>query len=350
MSKRLYSTVMLVLALSACATPPSTYAPTAGLPAATAAPATAAPAATATAPAAATAASAPANLPSPVEFVSKITGGENALKLPLGVATDAAGDLYVVDAGSSRVQVFDPAGNSVRMWGSQGVGDGQFDLASSAGGNGIVVDHQGNVYVSDFSHRIQKFDSQGNFLKGWTNAGLIPGDPNPSRPPQLSLAVDSQDNLYVADFEFGAIEKFDSNGNFLLRWGGTDSADSQLYGPNVAVDGKDMVWVAEAENGRVQQFDVNGKSLAKFSLGYVADKAAAPDMLAADSEGRLYVLDVANARIVQLAPDGTPLGEWTGTGDGQIVAPVGITVDGQGNVYVSDTANDCVLKYRLTGG
>src|SRR2546430_10649083 len=44
-------------------------------------------------------------------------------------------------------------------WGTQGSGDGQFD-----GNYGVAVDGSGNVFVVDNNiHRVQKFDSNGNF-------------------------------------------------------------------------------------------------------------------------------------------------------------------------------------------
>ena len=48
-------------------------------------------------------------------------------------------------------------------WGSKGSGDGQFK-----GSQFIALDSLNNVYVSDWeNHRIQKFDSNGNFILKW---------------------------------------------------------------------------------------------------------------------------------------------------------------------------------------
>jgi tripartite motif-containing protein 71 len=285
-------------------------------------------------------------LKSPVEFVSKIIGDPNPLKNPLGVATDQQGDLYVVDAGNSRIQEFDSSGKFLRMWGSRGTGDGQFYFGSAIAGGGVVVDHQGNVYVGDYSNRVQKFDSQGKFIRSWKTTGH--GEAPSLVYAELYLAVDAQNNVYVADFQNDRIEKFDADGKFLLQWGGTSSGDAELFGPEVATDPNGNVYVAEFRNGRVQRFDGNGKVLAKFFLPFVQGLAVIPHDLAVDSQGNIYFLDAANSRVVKFDPNGTPIGVWgePGTGNGQFNDTPGVALDGQGNIYISDLQNNCVQKFK----
>ncbi len=105
----------------------------------------------------------------------------------------------------------------VLKWGSYGTGDGQFFNPV-----GIEIDLLGNVYVTDNrNHRIQKFDSEGNFLTSWGSYGS--GDGQIRWP--YDLAIDPFGNVYVTDNN--KIQKFDENGNFLTKWGsyalGTDS-------------------------------------------------------------------------------------------------------------------------------
>ena len=79
--------------------------------------------------------------------------GNGQFNQPYGVATDAAGDVYVADAGNNRIQKFTGTGTYITQWGSGGSGDGQFDYPK-----GVATDAAGNIYVSDTgNNRIQKF-------------------------------------------------------------------------------------------------------------------------------------------------------------------------------------------------
>jgi DNA-binding beta-propeller fold protein YncE len=127
---------------------------------------------------------------------------------------DLIGNLYVVDKGNSQVLKFDRTGKILLQWGSQGTGDGQFDM--SGNGTGFVaVDSQGYIYVTDTYH-VQKFDNQGKFLTRWGTEGTGDGQFMLA----LMLAIDPQDNIYVVDLDNDNVQKFDSNGKFLLSWGG----------------------------------------------------------------------------------------------------------------------------------
>ena len=78
---------------------------------------------------------------------------------------DSSGELlYVTDSRNNRVQKFDSDGNFITKWGSQGITDGKFDFPT-----GLVVDYLGrNIYVADSKNdRIQKFDSNGKFITKW---------------------------------------------------------------------------------------------------------------------------------------------------------------------------------------
>ncbi|MFC2019730.1 SBBP repeat-containing protein [Chloroflexota bacterium] len=85
-------------------------------------------------------------------------------------------------------------------WGSQGSGDGQFDQPS-----GVAVDASGNVYVTGWANqRIQKFDSDGNFITKWGSQGAGDGQING----QNGVAVGPSGNVYIADSGNNRIQVF----------------------------------------------------------------------------------------------------------------------------------------------
>ncbi len=88
---------------------------------------------------------------------------------PTDVAWDQAGNIYIADGigANNRVAKFDKDGKFLTQWGSTGNGDGQF-----AGVKALAVDAQDNVYVADVGNkRIQIFDSEGKFKSSFGNIG-----------------------------------------------------------------------------------------------------------------------------------------------------------------------------------
>ena len=116
--------------------------------------------------------------------------------------------------------------------------------------SGIAVDSLDNVYVADTGNRrIKRFDSNGTFLLEWGSLGI--GDGQFGFPG--TVAVDSFDNVYVA--ADNRIQKFDINGAFLLKWGSFGTGDGQFDEPvGIAVDSLDNVYVADFRNSRIQKF------------------------------------------------------------------------------------------------
>jgi 6-bladed beta-propeller len=90
------------------------------------------------------------------------TDDENlAFDSPRDMAVDGAGNIYILDSGNQRIQVFGPDGTYVRTIGRRGQGPGEFSSLDS-----IVMDHEGRLYVlDDRQKRIQIFTTDGQPLK-----------------------------------------------------------------------------------------------------------------------------------------------------------------------------------------
>jgi streptogramin lyase len=229
-----------------------------------------------------------------------------------------------------------------------GPGDGQFDQPYD-----VAVDSSDNVYVADTNNqRIQKFDSNGSFLTKWGSKGS--GNGQFIYP--WGLAVDSLANVYVADFQNWRIQKFDSSGaivTFVTKWGSFGTGDGQFNRQfGVAVDSSNNVYVSEYGNDRVQKFDSNGTFLTKWgSFGTGEGEFVDPMSVAVDSSGNIYVADALNHRIQKFDSNGTFLTKWGsyGIGDGQFDQPYGVAVDSSDNVYVADTENHRIQKFDSNG-
>ena len=291
---------------------------------------------------------------SPVEFVRSISSEPNAFDTPADLAVDAQGKLYVLDAGNDRIQVFDPEGKFVRMWGKSGSGEGEFNFQRENGDaiGALTIDPQGNVYVADNANqRIQKFDGQGKFLMTWGSPGVKEGQfLSP-----IGITVDQQGNVYVIDDSRDEVQKFDMAGKFLLKWGGHGSGDGQFnYTGQIEADHQANIYVADFANHRVQKFDSQGIFLAKWgSFGKEPGQFNDPAGIGIDSQGHIYVSEYAahppeTFRIQIFDTLGNFLTTWgrPGNKDVEFIHPLAVAVDNQGNIYVSDETNR-IQKFRL---
>jgi len=203
------------------------------------------------------------------------------------------------------------------------------------------------VYVVDQSNnRIQKFDSNGTFLLKWGSSGS--GDGQFNAPSGIGVDVDG--NVYVADLGNQRIQKFNSSGAFLIEWGSSGSGDGQFFNPfDATVDPAGNVYVADASNHRIQKFDSNGTFLLKWGSNGAADgQFTNPRGVTVDLAGNVYVADTDNHRIQKFDSSGaflTKFGSF-GSADGQFSNPQGVVVDSAGNVYVADTANHRIQVFE----
>jgi sugar lactone lactonase YvrE len=130
---------------------------------------------------------------------------------PAGVAV-FGNRLYATDMTSQSVEVFDTAtGQRLAAFGTVGDEDGQFRLPL-----GVATDTKGDVYVVDMMRcRVQKFSPDGKFLMGIGSQGDFAG--GFVRPKHV--AVDSDGVIYVVDAGFQNVQMFNAAGKLLMHFG-----------------------------------------------------------------------------------------------------------------------------------
>ena len=273
--------------------------------------------------------------------------GNGQFKYPQGVAIDSSGYVYVMDSLNNRMQKFDSNGNFVTKWDNLSLGTvGGYNSPQA-----IAIDSSGNLYLSDdYSRNIYKFSPQRTLITKWGSLGTgdgqfhyIPG-----------IAVDPSGNVIVVNNDDNVrnahnIQKFLSDGTFLKRWGTYGAANGQfMYPQDVAVDAAGNVYVADTYANRTQKFDPNGQFIKSWgSTGSGDGQFRLPYAIAVDSQGFVYVAEYGNDRIQKFTSDGVFVTKWgsTGTGDGQFLSPIKLAVDASGNVYVSDFNNARIQKF-----
>ncbi len=184
-------------------------------------------------------------------------------------AFDAAGNTFISDGYiNSRVAKVDKNGNWLKSWGDRGKGPGQFNTPHA-----ITTDAKGNVYVADRgNHRIQVFDSDGNFQRQFTIDVPVPPDarpaigniPNeatiaggtfaPGSPWTLAISPGPNPVLYSADAWPGRIYRLSLEGKVLGVLGQSGKQLKQFgWIHAIACPAENVLWVGELLNWRVQK-------------------------------------------------------------------------------------------------
>ena len=156
------------------------------------------------------------------------------------------------------------------------------------------------------------------------------------------LALDSSNNLYVADLYLRGVYKVSPNGTQLAEIG------AGIGGPiGVALDSSSNVWVACLQSGTAIQFSPNGVQLAVVNTpGNVGAV-----YIALDTADNVYVTTESMTAYkfdTHTAPASLAL-NFTLPSTGTYGAPEGIVVDGAGMVYIADQNNQRVVKFHPDG-
>ena len=150
----------------------------------------------------------------------------------------------------------------------------------------------------------------------------------------VCMAFDSNEHLYVTDEQNQRVTVFDSDGNFLRKWGTRGDGDGEFNGPAGIAAGPDgSIYVVEQHNARVQRFTAEGDYVGQWgSHGNGPGQFNLPWGAATDGAGNVYVADWRNDRIQKFTADGEFLAAFgsSGDGEGQFQRPTSVAVDGEG--------------------
>jgi len=211
----------------------------------------------------------------------------------------------------------------VLTFGGEGTGPGLMEDARS-----IAVDSEGNIYVAQYlGGRVQQFDSTGKYLTQF----LV--DP---KLPLSSMAVDRQGILLIV--QRGAITRYQ---------GGSGTVDSAVIYPadlsfediSLAPDGGLVTSVYQNRDDIVVLApDGSVTRTIEAAISGVSGDSELDMKVAMDGLGNIYALGTFNDAVFKFGPDGKFMNRFGEQGDepGQFTAPSSIAVDGQSRVYITD--------------
>jgi DNA-binding beta-propeller fold protein YncE len=292
-----------------------------------------------------------------------------SLQTPRAVAVGPGGERVIADSGNNRIVVLDAGGNFVRAFGStcqlaDGSGcvdpDGAGPLESGDGQFnepwGVAVDGSGAIYVADtWNGRIQVFDSEGNFLRKWgyfntTNGEL--GDPLALFGPR-GIAVDLDGNLLVADTGNKRILRYSPAGEVIQQVGGGGVIGGRFEEPtSVAVSPVDgSVFVADAWNRRIQKLGSDLAFLAEHPVpSWDSRDIYMKPYVAVAPNGEVYVSDPQFFRVFIYDSNGELRANFGNFGSdfNRFGLPNGLAIDPTaGVVLVADANNSRVMAFPL---
>jgi len=241
------------------------------------------------------------------------SGNTASFNLPIGLAIDAYGNIYVADAGNNRVRKITLVGTTYQV---TTIAGSPTNTTGTANGSGWTLSNEHSNSVARFHY------------------------PN-------GVAVDTSDNIFVTERNNRSVRRITLVGD---TYQVQTIAGNPLGATSTATDGPG--WTVAGSNST---------NVALFSTTLVA--------ITTDLSGNIYVVDRGHQRIRKIALVGTTYqvstiaGSVAGSQDGQgwsltgsnagsiatFSAPFGIRADIYGNIFVADVNNRRIRKVSLVG-
>jgi predicted CXXCH cytochrome family protein len=264
------------------------------------------------------------------------------LVMPSAVAVNTNRDVYVCDGVNNRVLRFDAAGQLLQE--IRDVAGETLDQPLS-----VCVDSDDRLWIADTGHgRVLILEADGKAART-----LTPGVEGRAQHHDLTDVAPAGDGqtVWCVDNDGHALLRVDTVTGRALRIGRHGAAVGQLDYPFMLVLGAGGdVFTTDVLNGRVAVFDASGQPVRSLgSYGLAAGQLYRPKGIAIDAESRGWVSDAVLGVIQVFAAQGRFLGVLR-AGDGtpmRFHEPAGLAFDASGHRYVAESAADRVRRIRV---
>jgi hypothetical protein len=252
-----------------------------------------------------------------------------SFRAPSGICFDRSGNMYIAGFGGQNIRKITPEGNVITVAGNSELGyiDGPADRARFSAPRGICIDSKGNLFIGDcWNHRIRKIDTNGivsTFAGGGktgedsVNDWKDGADTTARFDAPCGMAIDKNDNIYVADANNSCIRKITPDGN-VSTIAGIGKQKGLVDGPpgvsklnvptELTVTDENEVYFSDTYNNCIRKIDTKGivSTLAGtgqkgFSNGLPLESLLNSPRGICVSKGKLYFVEWRNHIIRELS-------------------------------------------------
>ncbi len=257
---------------------------------------------------------------------------------PYGIVAGPKDMLYIVDQGVPRVSIINLKTQEILHLGYEGIGRLQMPIA-------VAADSRGRIYVTDSeAATVNIFEQSGKFSGYLGEKGFF------KRPTGIVVENNTQ-QIYVLDTAEHKVHVFDALGTYRFSFGKRGSGDGEFnYPTHIAAGNDGRIYVTDAMNFRVQIFGRDGSFMTVFGKQgdtyYDIDK---PKGIAVDTLGHIYLVDTMQDMIKIFDDQGRLLLFFggQGKGPGSFSMPTGISIDDHNTIYIADTYNHRIQAFKL---
>ncbi|OAM89152.1 putative Ig domain-containing protein [Termitidicoccus mucosus] len=242
--------------------------------------------------------------------VESVVENTPALNSPAAGVFDAAGNLFVVDAGAiKKIAVTD---------------DSVSTFAAIANATAIAIAGDGTFYVGASDGSITKLHADGTPVTPALAAGL--GDIG-------GLAVAGDGTVYVSEIDTNKLRKIAVDGTIatLVETGLNSPAGLALN------EATGRLYIADAASNTLKEVN-----LATGAVTTAATGLSTPEAVAIDASGLVYIADTGSGKVRAYDPVSRQTATVADNADGELNGPAGIAINPDGFVHVMDTGNAAV--------
>ena len=305
------------------------------------------------------------------------------LNAPGRLAADTSGDIFIADTGDNVIREL-KGGNVTIVAGSTNPGyagnNGPATSAELVQPTGLATDTAGDLFIVDSADNVIREVTSGGTISTVAGTGTAGFNGNLSPPTSFNLyapqavAVDAAGDIFIAEENNDVIRKVTPAGAISIVAGmvgqfgstgdGGAATSAKLQNPSaVAVDAAGDLFIADMGNNEIREVTPDGK-ISNFAGGQVGATHAVtlndPQGVAVDSSGDVFIADTGDHRVVEVKTDGTVAvvagtGTAGNTGDGgaatsaELTSPMAVTVDPFGDLIIADNGAAAVRLVTPTG-